>query len=227
MYIFPIIFFIALASWFFFIGRGSSSRSGIDVFNKYDDFNEDDELITSFPEKITYKWISEFTGDCMIPKRVYQGDSRNIIVNIRKRYKETDWKIYSSIDDQIGFMKDDKGFTIFIPTFFDKDYLLEFELISAGIIIQGEARQNQSLANDVLSFQWNCYFPNSGQHEFLIMLRLNSIANNLEIGSMANTIKVVKIFDLTQRQVWVIASIAAALSGIFSILEILHNLGLL
>ena len=168
----------------------------------------------------------KYSGITKIPKKVYEGDSKNIVIELQL----ISWA--NEKDEILQIMKVKDGLNLTFSAFDDIEYL-EFELIAAGFVIKGEAKQRQPVTSDFLRYYWNCYFPNSGNHTFALVFRpiSSAAAPNSDLFAkwdariIEQTINVVKLDHLTQREVWFLASIAALISGSLTIAEILHRLG--
>lgn len=163
----------------------------------------------------------EYHGQVKFPKRVYEGDSKNILIELQSSYEpvESKKKVVKSQESKEGL-----SLSLQVPWWNDSEEYLELELIAAGIKIEGDKNQRQSLNAKTLHYQWNCYFQNSGDHVFLIAIRVINLQGTTEIGLIENSIKVVKLDHLTQRQVWAWTTVAGCVSGILTVVEILHQL---
>ncbi len=164
----------------------------------------------------------EFEGEATLPRQVYVGDSHSISVVLRPapRAPEIGHKQLRIRDTKRG-----KSIVIDIPRDIDTEQFLEIELLAAGLEVAGEAKQRQPLTSPTLSYWWNCYFPNSGRHGLTLVLRLVSASDATELGAVHHNINVAKLDGLTQRQVWLMASLAGILSGGLAIAEALRQLG--
>jgi hypothetical protein len=99
-------------------------------------------------------------------------------------------------------------------------------LAGAGFNVDGDNVQRQKLAFETLSFNWNCYFPNSGIHEFSLHAHATVEEGVRKVGSLKKTIRVVKIWFLTKRQIWIIEQVAVIVSAAIAIVATFHKLGL-
>jgi len=163
-----------------------------------------------------------YHGNGILPTKVYEGDSKNIIVLLRPSswVLDKDEKPLEIQDTRGG-----KSITLHIRRSFDVEEHLEVELLAAGFIVEGEKKQRQRLTSESLHYQWNCYFPHSGNHALALVVRVISPPSELEVGTIEHTIKVAKLDHLTQRQVWTLATLAGVLSGGLAMAEVLHRLG--
>jgi hypothetical protein len=169
--------------------------------------------------------LFEYRGNGSLPTRVYEGDSSNIVFELEKElsaFEDDDWVDSLHIQET----RNDLLVRLRQPSFTNDEEFLELELLAAGFLISGDQKQRQSLASSHLRYQWNCHFPNSGKHSFVIVARTVSCAHTLEIGRVEHTIKVAKLDHLTQRQMWALATLAGIVSGALALAEALHRLGL-
>lgn len=179
-----------------------------------------------------YHWPEprfKYQGSGHFPRKVYEGDSKSITVELRPHLTVCDETDREPV--HIQKTKDGLSITLQIALPATDDHSvgesLEFELIAAGFSVAGDKKQRQALTSNRLHYQWNCYFPNSGNHTFALVARVVCCQDTSEIGRIEHTIKVAKLDHMTQRQVWVWAAFAGAVSGILGIIEILRKLGLL
>jgi hypothetical protein len=168
--------------------------------------------------------IVRYNGVAHIPIRVYEGDSYNITVDLRPSIRKP-LESVSSIRFQRMKDKDDVSLNLNVLRHSGQQEFLELEMLAAGFTVEGDKKQKQVLTADSLRYQWNCFFENSGNHTFAVAFRVISGSDVSEIGRVEQSIRVVKIDHLTQRQVWVLASVAGILSGGLAILEVMRKLG--
>lgn len=166
--------------------------------------------------------VVNYHGGGKLPKRVYEGDSKNITIELYPTFR-----VSESYEEPIHIQKTKSGLSITLKvlTKGGVDEYLEFELLAAGFEIDGDKKQRQSLALHNLRYQWNCYFPKSGSHDYAFVIRILSPMGYIEAGCIENSTKVVKIDHMTQRQVWVFAAFAGIVSGSLALAEALHRLG--
>jgi hypothetical protein len=162
-------------------------------------------------------------GEMKLPSRVYEGDSQNISIELRPRFH------YPSTDSEYLRVRN-VGASTTVNLSFNRDITqqqyLEAELLSAGLTIEGDKKQRQSLNSRELLYRWNAFFPNSGNHSVAFVFRLIGSPDTVELGTIQHDIKVVKLGGLTQRQVWMLATAAGIISGTVALTETLHKLGL-
>lgn len=163
---------------------------------------------------------AKYIGKCRIPSSVYVGDSRNLTIDLHLSVKPSVGK-----ESSMKFQKEKDGLNLQILCRKDDVDELEFELVAAGFQIEGDKKQKQRLNSNRLQYQWNCFFPNSGQHHFSIVGRLLGQTHKEEIGRIEDVLIVVKVDHMTQRQVWILTTIAGIISGILSVAIALQTLG--
>lgn len=163
-----------------------------------------------------------FEGEATLPRQVYVGDSHPISVVLRPTSR-----ISTTRREQPHVRDTRHGKLIVMDIDWDAglEQFLEIELLAAGLEIAGEEKQRQPLNSPRLTYWWNCYFPNSGWHWLSLVLRLVSQSETMELGVVPHNINVAKLDGLTQRQVWLMASLAGILSGGLAIVEALRQLG--
>nr|QNO50568.1 hypothetical protein HGEBJNHG_00043 [Methanosarcinales archaeon ANME-2c ERB4] len=164
----------------------------------------------------------KYAGEAVLPKKVYAGDSHSISINLNPAF----W-IPPTGTEPLRIQDTRSGKSIVVQILRDSslEQFLEIELLAAGLTVDGEKKQRQPLTSQPLPYCWNCHFPNSGDHRLSLILRLVSSSGTIELGVIPHSIKVVKLDHLTQRQVWIMASLAGIVSGGLAIAEVLHQLG--
>lgn len=165
-----------------------------------------------------------FYGKAQLPKRVYEGDSQNISIELKPALWTSPWneRTFKIENEKTG-----KSLQIeFAQQKASEHQYIEVEFLCAGINVDGEKKQRQPLKSSSLPFRWNCHFPNSGHYSTTFIMRLVNSSSATEIGAIEHSIKVVKFLGLTQRQVWILATIAGILSGSLAIMETLRQLGI-
>jgi hypothetical protein len=170
------------------------------------------------PTELRYKGLAH------IPLKAYAGDSFNITVDLSPLPGSSEH--LSLIESKRLKDKDEVllDLNISSPSIGRQEFL-ELELLAAGFGLEGDKKQRQRLTASRLCYQWNCFFENSGVHDFAIVFRVVSDADIEEVGRLEQSVKVVKIDHLTQRQVWILATIAGIVSGALAILEVAKGLG--
>jgi hypothetical protein len=159
-----------------------------------------------------------------LPKQVYTDDSKNVSVELNQGPfldEVTSSKILSVGDTESG-----KPITLQIQQDYDGDQFIEIELLAAGVIISGEVKQRQKITVPTLYYRWNCCFKTSGHHEMFLIFRLVNPSDIIELGVVEHRVRVTKLDHMTQRQVWLIASILTIISGIFGVIQVVSKLGM-
>lgn len=170
-----------------------------------------------------------FHGPAVFPKRVYEGDSCTLTIDLHRTP-------HVLSGDEVSYLRrteDSLHVSLLVNLYFVRKDLvkinLELELLAAGFEISGDRRQRQSVSSDVLRYQWNCYFPHSGSHSYALVAREIAEDENRQrvsdIGRMEENLRVVKLDHLTQRQVWLLATCTAILTGGLAVAEALRKLG--
>lgn len=165
--------------------------------------------------------IIEYTGEAILPKKVYVNDSHNISINFKP--SETIPTLHSEMPLRIQDIKSGKSIILQIQRDSTLEQFLEIQLLAAGLIIDGDKIQRQSLTLPTLSYNWNCYSPNSGDHVINLIIRVVSQPNIIELGTIQHSIKVAQLDHLTQRQVqW-----TGIITGGLGVSVLLKQLGVL
>lgn len=155
-------------------------------------------------------------------KKIFGGIIKIPFVN-----KEVDWNVVIQKKKKQNSKEMEWEITIpYSPSKSVGEYCLELELLSAGFKIDGDKAQMHNFDSDSLTYSWNCYFPNSGNHTFGIKASAVTPDENVDLGIKEFNIDVVKVDHLTERQVWFLAGFAALFSGCLAVVELVHRLGL-
>jgi hypothetical protein len=184
---------------------------------------KEEEIIAYAPlESVGKIEYIKYAGEAVLPRKVYAGDSHSISINLNPAF----W-IPPTGTEPLRIQDTRSGKSIVVQILRDGslEQFLEIELLAAGLTVDGGKKQRQPLTSQPLPYCWNCYFPNSGNHRLSLILRLVSSSGTIELGVIPHSIKVVKLDHLTQRQVWIMASLAGIVSGGLAIAEVLHQLG--
>ena len=169
-----------------------------------------------------YRKIIEYTGEAILPKKVYVNDSHSISINL-KPISDTFPTLHSEKPLSIQDIKSGKSIILQIQRDSTLEQFLEIQLLAAGLIVDGDKIQRQSLTLPTLSYCWNCYSPNSGDHVINLIIRVVSQPYTIELGTIQHSIKVAQLDHLTQRQVqW-----AGIITGGLGISVLLQQLGVL
>ena len=166
--------------------------------------------------------ILAYYGLISLPEKVYENDSQNISIDLRPAF---DIQSLAGEHLRIRNVRIGKSITLSFEQQDSQDHFLEVEFLGAGISIDGEKKQRQKAASKNLVFKWNCYFGNSGDHIVDLTFRVVTLNDMIELGSIQHKVKVVKLDHLTQRQVWILAALAATISGVVVGAEALHQIG--
>jgi hypothetical protein len=178
------------------------------------------------PDRGGYKYL--VSGELKMPRKIYVGNSHNLSLVLQADEQENeaipDYKYLVGVSHIKLSVEIDRG----------RENFLEAELQAASATISGERIQRTVVPASEIFFRWNCHFPNSGNHEICIVLRtiIRPFSSDedtdkvAEVGSIIKKIRVVKVDGLTQQQVWVLASIFGAVSGVIALIKILHDVGI-
>ncbi len=180
------------------------------------------ESETDFNRAVTLDYMIHYGGAGHFPEKVYQGDSKNIAIKLESTL------LLPEGEEQPLQVRDVRGGKSIILHINRKDGIeqyLEIELIAAGFVVDGEKKQKQRLISNSLQYQWNCYFPHSGNHAVMVIFRLIAPPDELLVGSFEHTIMVAKLDHMTQQQLWILTTIAGVVTGMLAIAEALRRLG--
>jgi hypothetical protein len=150
---------------------------------------------------------------------VYANDSHTLSLVVQFSYyvagavTDDDWNAFRSYTVEQRRGGNTQPLRFDITTSDDTAQCMEAELLMAGATVAGASVCRRPLVRGrVLSFEWNCYFPNSGIHEMAVLLRVGNDTSLLDVGSLRGQIRVVQFDHLTQRQARMVA-VAAAIVG--------------
>lgn len=159
--------------------------------------------------------IGLYTGSVQLPKKVYVGDSTNVLIRLLPEIQ-----IYSGHESTVTSEEHAKNqieLDIKFPVAINSNdsECLEIGLWATGFQVGGEVEQRQKLNSRELVYAWNCYFPNSGDHAYIARFRKVTGTTKVDIGHLDGRVRVVKIFNLTQNQVYAIAAIFGIPGGLY------------
>jgi hypothetical protein len=156
-----------------------------------------------------------YSGNAILPKRVYEGDSQIIRLNLKPDFQ------LNLIGENLQFQETETGKILRFKTPELNNYkqFLEVELLAPGLTVSGDIKQCCSLTSTSLSYRWNCYFQNLGNHSILLSLKLINPNERpdeaIHLGDIEQRVKVIKAFNLTKKQLWFMSSIVG-ISGVVS-----------
>lgn len=105
---------------------------------------------------------------------------------------------------------------------------LEVELLAPALTVSGDIKQCCSLTSTSLSYRWNCYFQNLGNHSILLSLKLINPHERpdeaIHLGDIEQRVKVIKAFNLTKQQLWFMSSIGTILGVVSTGLTIFEGI---
>jgi hypothetical protein len=156
-----------------------------------------------------------YTGIAQLPERVYVGDSKNISIRLSPEIQlfsadESAVTVGERTESQIDL---DVKLPITINS--GEPEYLEIGLRATGFQVGEEPEQRQKLSSHELVYAWNCYFPNSGDHAYIIRFRKIASTASIDIGHLEHKVRVVKIFNFTQNQVYAVAAVFGIPSGLY------------
>jgi len=225
------------AVWFWDTGKAKENRLGINEDDEdYRDSTMDESGIRlgkdPLEKLLTHPSLTSRTvryeGKGRLPRKVYEGDSKNVIFDLNPTLHSLRGMHEPFLFFKNTISKTEEGLAITVQATHNDNAseYLEFELVAAGFTVEGDKKQKQALGSNNLHYQWNCYFPNSGNHIFFLVVRVIGSQNVIEVGRIEQAVRVVKFDHMTQRQVWIVATSAGVISGGLAIAEILHRLNL-
>ena len=171
----------------------------------------------------------KYVGEVRLPSKAYQSASVPIAIILERTP-------LVSLEKDTLFTVEDSGngktVTIQVPKLEDVEQFLEIEMLAAGVDVAGEIRQRKNISSSKLIYRWNCLFQKTGKQTMEFVIRLVNIQNStndvtleeIELGLIRQTTRVVKLDGLTQTQIWIAASAAAAVSTIAAIASIIMTL---
>ena len=169
--------------------------------------------------KPEYQYKIKYEGEATLPKKVYVGNSHSITLNLKPTFST----LYSEESFRIQDSESGKFIVLQIQRDSNLETFLEIQLLAAGLVVDGDKMQRQGLTLSPLAYNWNCYFPNSGDHVLSLIIRVGSQSNAIELGTIQHSVKVAQLDHLTQRQV----QMAGIITGGLAIAISLQQLGVL
>jgi hypothetical protein len=165
----------------------------------------------------------EYKGEAILPRKVYVGDSQDISIELIP-------SVYWSLTHEDTFRLQDKEsgkvITLQIRQDVTAEQFLEIELQAGGFTVDGDKKQKyllNFLNSHKLLYRWNCYCPNSGSHWITLTFKVICSSDIVKLGEIKHCIKVVKLDHLTQRQVWMFATLAGVAGFITSVTTIVSR----
>ena len=172
--------------------------------------------------------LFSISGLAVLPKRVYEGDSQFIEVNLnieRHSHNErTSEILVSSTIKGSAFQ-----FTIASTKYTQS---LEVSLVSSGgIAITPQDRESLPLEPGLITYRWSCDFPRSGRHQcdlvFIVRSQLTESGTmDKQTLHLRHSVLVAKLDHLTSRQVWALGGTSAVLATLIALLKALHDFGI-
>ncbi len=166
----------------------------------------------------------EYVGNTELPKKIYEGDSCNISVRLRRMSTIPSEEPVETF--HVKESESSKTIRLNLHNNNDTEQFLEVEFQAAGLKIDGDRKQRQKLSSENIVFYWNCAFMTSGTHMLNMIFRIVDAENLLELGTISHSFRVVKLDGLTQQQIWALSRVAATMSGAIAIAATFHQLGL-
>lgn len=175
-----------------------------------------------------------YAGGIVLPERIYEGDSQNVQISL----KNSGYLNLSQAEADNLLEHEKYCFIVSserIRGESSKDFL-KIEFLAGGFNIDGEKKQQQNLSSQILSFRWSCYFPNSGNHDFTLTLKLlestDSNSNDFPVwlGDIEHKVRVMKLGGLTKLQmsqlsvIISVIGIVVSISSLPSLIKILPQL---
>jgi hypothetical protein len=172
-----------------------------------------------------------YFGTATLLTQVFHGDSRNLVIDLEETTKEKRSRF------EAYFAKDKEDFVIetspWVRMYDVKKNrgkaFLEVELFAAGFTVSGENKQRQRIGTGQLHYHWNCFFPNSGVHEFTIIAREvtdhHGDEETKDIARFQRRVRVATLDHLTARHIQLITWGGAIVAGVVGIAQALHAFG--
>jgi hypothetical protein len=165
----------------------------------------------------TFDVTSEYSGVARLPKKVYEGDSRNITLILNRQSLRANLHYETLVTEDVA---SGKQVTLDIPEQNNSERFLEVELQAAAFTVDGDRKQKQPLQRERLEYRWNCHFQTTGYHEISLVPKVIDPSGERNFGAIEQTIMVVKLDHLTQRHVriaTIVVGVASFLSAVLGI----------
>jgi hypothetical protein len=163
-----------------------------------------------------------YKGLCTIPSRVYVGNSHNVSLSlgcVSPRIQLED-SVDTWLKERFSAIDAEGGKSVSLTVKGDTTFI-EVELMAAGISVDGEKVQRQSVNEQVLVFVWNCHFANSGDQRVNLVVKAVKGERTIPFGCIEQSIRVAQLDGLTRRQVWMLGVVIGGVSLLSSILTII------
>lgn len=159
-----------------------------------------------------------------IPTRLYEGDSSMVVVRL------AGWSDFAPYREARPlFLLDEYGDKQPLGMEIEQGFhpkCLGVELLAAGFAVEGERQQIQKVLAAPIIYEWNISPPKSGNFEIGLVFRVvDASGRTRKLGMTTHVVTVVKIDHLTSRQLWFLAAVSGALTGMLGILATLSQLG--
>ena len=170
-----------------------------------------------------------YRGVLAVPRHVYVNDSRNISLTVQFTYQlpvlatEEDWEQFRTF--HVESARQDASITFEVTRSLDTKQFMEVQLLAAAATVAGDPKQRQPMIRGIMSYNWNCYFANSGVHEIALAIRVGNETEVTDIGRVEWVIKVAQLDHLTQGQVRFLSVCAAVIGGAMTMGEQSIRLG--
>lgn len=204
---------------FFWIGNWLTSLVEKEITSCSIKLRTEVKPMKNFLKKTVKKTFSSYSGEILIPQKIYKDDSCNVSINLKKSLEpgEEENTSQQSEESVIDFGE--------IQLATELEYFLEAEIGASGFKVEGDKKQRDRLAVDEknLLYQWNCHFSTSGNHEFNLLLRIADSSQVVIAKSKAFHVKVIQAFGLTQAQISVFQSLSAIATLIIAIVALIKS----
>lgn len=169
-------------------------------------------------EKYTQEAKAKFPrkGVIDIPTKLYEGDSKMIVIRIDS--------LNELMEQDLYFIKNNEE----LARIKINHTHLKVEIIAAGFNVAGELIQKCDINENPMIFQWNISPRDSGNHEIGLLFQVeDALGNNTKLGRITQPIKVVKYDHLTKQQLQFYLIIIGIFPVIMTIVELLKKFGLI
>ncbi len=170
-------------------------------------------------------FTARYSGMANLPRKVYEGDSRNITLILnREGFVQGLHPEVSHVQEITKNKQTEQQITFDIQEKNSSEQFLEVRLRAAAFPTKGDEKQRQSLTQERLEYRWNCYFQSAGHHDIFLELKVIYLSEERPLAVIGQRIRVVKLDHMTQSHVQVAALLIGIIGLVSTVVTIISNI---